>query len=204
MPAVLLVVQGGPGTLKTVLLALGKGVPVLLIGDSLGAASAIRDFLTRTKEDLKEISDAEKRKAECEAAHKDACGVHNKALGVYKATATEEAKAAWIKARAAMRKAQQELSRADNLLLAHECKLFKDAGLATAFSKPRLIAQLRDIYAKKDLVELYALAENATDDISQVTATRSGRARIRARARFTARREDPCTAVPSVGRRPDQ
>jgi hypothetical protein len=176
VPAVLLVVQGGPGTLTTVVLAVEKGVPVLVIADSLGAASAIRDFITRTKDEEKAITDAQSEKEKCKAAHAEALVKQGVAMDACKETETEATKKAWSTARASTRKARKDLDRAESSLLAHERKLFKDPKVATDFKDPKSIYKLRAIYEKKALVKLYELAENEGADISQVTVARTRRA----------------------------
>ena len=63
-PTVLVVVQGGPGTLKTVHEALGRGIPTVLVGGSGGAADLLVEWIAMPEEvdDLRlgEITESER------------------------------------------------------------------------------------------------------------------------------------------------
>lgn len=165
VPAVLLVVQGGPGTLRTVVSAVKRGVPVVVIVDSGGCASAIHNFLTRSKEEELEISKAEGELELAEAELITArAAVDEAAAGL----PLKEASAAHMEARINWRRAKQRRERAEMSLHVLEQKLLRSsASVQRAFSPLNFIRQLRELREKKKLIQLFELAHNATADISQ-------------------------------------
>lgn len=172
VPAVLLVVQGGPGTLKTVVKAVEKGVPVVVIADSGGCASAIRDFLTRAPGAREDIAAAERELAalasELDAAKSALSAATAKAeTGAKSGGAREQALSERLAARIAVREAKKRVDRADAILLGLEQKLLKPAELTLGFGKASTVRQLRGIRANERLIELFELSQNATADISQ-------------------------------------
>ena len=54
VPVVLLVVQGGPGTLATVLSAAYTAKPIVVLADSGGAATALHDYMTKGPDAVEE------------------------------------------------------------------------------------------------------------------------------------------------------
>lgn len=85
LPAVLLVVQGGPHSLAVVAGAVERHIPCVIMADSGGAASAIRDFLAREPGVQQAIEACEARLREAEAMLREAEAAkaeHDAALAV--------------------------------------------------------------------------------------------------------------------------
>jgi hypothetical protein len=203
VPAVLLVVQGGQGTLTTVVQAVKSGVPVVVIADSEGAASAIRDFLTRPPEIEEQISAARdeldravRTLQQADTALETAKMEIESAIHELGAAA---AKSSLLARRRESRAARQTVDRLDHALLALEQKLLTE-DVRRVFEKKELIHQLRILRAHQHLIELFELADNATADISQSilkAVALDSRVRARSRAMMSpfARAEPCCTAL---------
>lgn len=136
LPMVLLIVQGGPNSLESVVHAVGSATPVVVVADSLGAAAAIRDFLSRTPEQQRAIEEAEEGLLHAEGVLRNA-----------QAESNEESKRQVRLAKVALEKAVTHLLQVQVDILTPT--------LQTTFGKPQVINKLRFIQQRSHLIQLF-------------------------------------------------